>query len=64
MRAAIPDLAIRTTFIVGYPGETDEEFDALKQFATDLQFDRFGAFTYSYEASTPSATVAWQVPKR
>ncbi|MCO5183589.1 MAG: 30S ribosomal protein S12 methylthiotransferase RimO [Anaerolineae bacterium] len=63
MRAAIPDLAIRTTFIVGYPGETDEEFDALKQFATNLQFDRFGAFTYSYEASTPSATVAWQVPE-
>lgn len=63
MRNAIPDLTIRTTFIVGYPGETDEEFAALKQFATDLQFDRFGAFTYSYEASTPSATVSWQVPE-
>lgn len=63
MRMTIPDLAIRTTFIVGYPGETDEEFDALKQFAADLQFDRFGAFTYSYEASTPSATVSWQVPE-
>jgi ribosomal protein S12 methylthiotransferase len=63
MRATIPNLAIRTTFIVGYPGETDEEFAALKQFVTDLEFDRFGAFTYSYEASTPSATVAAQVPE-
>ena len=63
LRTAMPDIAIRTTFIVGYPGETDEEFEGLKQFVQDLQFDRFGAFTYSYEASTPSATVAWQVPE-
>lgn len=63
LRTAIPDIAIRTTFIVGYPGETDTEFANLKQFVRDLQFDRFGAFTYSYEASTPSATVAWQVPE-
>jgi ribosomal protein S12 methylthiotransferase len=61
MRSAMPDIAIRTTFIVGYPGETDEEFAALKQMILDLQFDRVGAFTYSYEASTPSATVSWQV---
>ncbi len=61
LRAAMPDIAIRTTFIVGYPGETDAEFDELKQFVQDLQFDRVGAFTYSYEASTPSATVSWQV---
>lgn len=63
LRSAMPDIAIRTTFIVGYPGETDEEFAGLKQFAQDLAFDRFGAFTYSYEASTPSATVSWQVPE-
>ena len=62
LRNAIPDIAIRTTFIVGYPGETDEEFEGLKTFVSDLQFDRVGAFTYSYEASTPSATVSWQVP--
>lgn len=62
LRTAIPDIAIRTTFIVGYPGETDEEFEGLKTFVSDLQFDRVGAFTYSYEASTPSATVSWQVP--
>ncbi|VAW43385.1 Ribosomal protein S12p Asp88 (E. coli) methylthiotransferase [hydrothermal vent metagenome] len=63
LRTAMSDIAIRTTFIVGYPGETDEEFDGLKQFVRDLQFDRFGAFTYSYEASTPSATASWQVPE-
>lgn len=62
LRAAMPDIAIRTTFIVGYPGETEGEFDELKQFVTDLRFDRVGVFTYSYEASTPSATVSWQVP--
>lgn len=62
LRSAMPDLAIRTTFIVGYPGETDEEFEQLKQFVRELRFDRVGAFTYSYEASTPSATVSWQVP--
>ncbi|MCB8966271.1 MAG: 30S ribosomal protein S12 methylthiotransferase RimO [Ardenticatenaceae bacterium] len=63
LRVAMPNLAIRTTFIVGYPGETDEEFAGLQQFVQDLQFDRVGAFTYSYEASTPSATVSWQVPQ-
>lgn len=63
LRTAMPDIAIRTTFIVGYPGETDEEFEGLKQFVSDLQFDRVGAFTYSYEASTPSSTVALQVPE-
>ncbi len=62
LRNAMPEIAIRTTFIVGYPGETDAEFDELKQFVTDLEFDRVGAFTYSYEASTPSASVSWQVP--
>ena len=63
LRGAMPDIAIRTTFIVGYPGETEAEFEGLKQFVRDLEFDRFGAFTYSYEASTPSATISWQVPE-
>jgi ribosomal protein S12 methylthiotransferase len=63
LRRAMPDIAIRTTFIVGYPGETEAEFEGLKQFVRDLEFDRFGAFTYSYEASTPSATISWQVPE-
>lgn len=61
MRVAMPDLAMRTTFIVGYPGETDEEFATLEQFVKDMQFDRVGAFTYSYEIGTPSATLPNQV---
>ncbi|MFN8562588.1 MAG: 30S ribosomal protein S12 methylthiotransferase RimO [Anaerolineae bacterium] len=61
MRTAMPDLAVRTTFIVGYPGETDEEFDGLLKFVRDLEFDRVGAFKYSYEIGTPSATLPGQV---
>jgi ribosomal protein S12 methylthiotransferase len=63
MRAAMPDLAIRTTFIVGYPGETDQEFDELMTFVRDLQFDRVGVFTYSFEENTPSADQANHVPE-
>ena len=63
MRAAMPDLAVRTTFIVGYPGETDEEFDALVKFVKDLQFDRVGCFTYSYEDHTPSAALPDHLPQ-
>jgi len=55
LREQMPQLAVRTTFIVGYPGETDEEFAGLMQFVQDLQFDRVGAFQYSYELGTPSA---------
>jgi len=62
LRQKLPGIAIRTTFIVGYPGETDEEFDALARFIQDMRFDRVGVFTYSYEESTPSARVSWQVP--
>jgi ribosomal protein S12 methylthiotransferase len=62
LRAAMPDIAIRTTFIVGYPGETDAEFEALCQFVRDLKFDRVGAFTYSFEPGTPSADLPDQLP--
>ncbi len=62
MRQAMPDLSVRTTFIVGYPGETDAEFDGLLKFVKDLEFDRVGAFKYSYEIGTPSATLPDQVP--
>jgi ribosomal protein S12 methylthiotransferase len=58
MRAAMPDLAIRTTFIVGYPGETESEFNELMGFVKDMQFDRVGVFTYSFEENTPSAEQA------
>ncbi len=61
MRAAMPDLAIRTTFIVGYPGETDEEFETLVKFVEEMRFDRVGCFTYSYEPGTPSADLPDQV---
>ncbi len=61
LRQWMPDIAIRTTFIVGYPGETEEEFEALLQFVRDLRFDRVGAFTYSYEVGTPSALLPDQI---
>jgi len=61
MRTVIPDLAVRTTFIVGYPGETDAEFEGLLTFVKDLEFDRVGAFKYSYEIGTPSAMLPDQV---
>jgi len=64
LRDAMPDIAIRTTFIVGYPGETEEEFEGLKEFVQDLRFDRVGVFTYSFEDSTPSARVSWRVPEK
>ncbi len=50
----IPDLTLRTTFIVGYPNETEKEFEELCQFVRDVKFDRFGVFTYSVEENTPS----------
>jgi ribosomal protein S12 methylthiotransferase len=63
LRRAVPDIAIRTTFIVGYPGETEEEFEALLRFVRDLEFDRVGCFTYSYEPETPSARHPGHLPE-
>ena len=62
MRAAMPDLAIRTTFIAGYPGETEAEFQALLDFVQELRFDRVGCFTFSYEPGTESAQYGDPVP--
>jgi ribosomal protein S12 methylthiotransferase len=62
MRSVMSDLAVRTTFIVGYPGETDAEFEGLLKFVQELEFDRVGAFKYSYEIGTPSAKLPNQVP--
>lgn len=62
MRAAMPGLAIRTTFIVGYPGETDEEFQALLDFVEEMRFDRVGAFQFSFEEGTASAPLGDPVP--
>ncbi len=63
MRTALPDLCVRTTYIVGFPGETDEEFKTLMDFNAEMQFDRVGVFTYSYEANTPSGALPDQVPE-
>jgi ribosomal protein S12 methylthiotransferase len=54
MRDAMPDLALRTTFIVGYPGETEEEFQTLLDFIKEIRFDRVGAFQFSFEPGTTS----------
>src|SRR2546427_140200 len=60
-RAAIPGLAVRTTVLVGFPGETEAAFGNLLEFVTDVGFDRLGVFTYSPEEGTPSVTYADQV---
>jgi ribosomal protein S12 methylthiotransferase len=62
MRAALPKLAIRTTFIVGYPGETEEEFQALMDFVEEMRFDRVGAFQFSFEPGTTSEPLGDPVP--
>ncbi|MFI3332042.1 MAG: 30S ribosomal protein S12 methylthiotransferase RimO [Rikenellaceae bacterium] len=55
LRAAIPDLVLRTTLLVGYPGESEEDFEELLQFVRDVRFDRLGVFPYSPEEGTYSA---------
>jgi ribosomal protein S12 methylthiotransferase len=57
LRDAMPDVALRTSFIVGYPGETEAEFDALLEFAAEVRFDRVGAFVFSPEAGTAAAAL-------
>jgi len=64
LREAMPDIAIRTTFIVGFPGETDEEFRALLDFLDEMQFDNVGMFTYSPEQGTPAADMPGQVSEK
>ena len=57
-REAVPEMAIRTTLIVGYPGETEEDFQALKEFVKAMRFDRLGCFTYSHEENTSAYELA------
>jgi ribosomal protein S12 methylthiotransferase len=52
IRAKVPDIAIRTTMLVGFPGETEEDFESLKSFIKEMRFERLGVFTYSHEDST------------
>ena len=63
LRTAMPDIAIRTTFIVGFPGETDTEFEELLDFASAAEFDRAGAFIYSPQEGTPAADMSEQIPE-
>ena len=62
LREGIPNLALRTTFITGFPGETDEQFEELLSFVEEAKFERVGVFTYSYEEHTPSSNFADHVP--
>lgn len=62
-REAMPEMAIRTTVIVGYPGETRADFEALKSFVKEMRFDRLGCFTYSHEENTTAYELKDDVPE-
>lgn len=64
MRSIVPDITLRTTFIVGFPGETEAEFEHLRDAVETLSFDRVGAFTYSDEEGTPAYDLEHKVAKR
>ncbi len=64
IRNKIPDSAIRTTLIVGYPGETDQDFKDLKKFIIESKFDRLGVFTYSHEEDTPAYLLKDNIPEK
>lgn len=63
LRREMPDIRLRTTMIVGFPGETEEEFQSVLDFAQKIRFDRLGAFAYSQEESTPAAQREDQIPE-
>jgi ribosomal protein S12 methylthiotransferase len=62
-RAIVPEMTIRTTLIVGYPGETEEDFQTLKQWVKDMRFERLGCFTYSHEENTHAYNLEDDVPE-
>lgn len=62
-RAAVPEMTIRTTLIVGYPGETEEDFETLKNWVMAMRFERLGCFTYSHEENTHAYTLDDDVPE-
>ncbi len=64
LREAVPDIMLRTTVIVGFPGETEEQFSELCEFIKETRFDRFGAFTYSPEEDTPAALLPDQIDEQ
>jgi ribosomal protein S12 methylthiotransferase len=63
LRREIPDIAIRTTLITGFPGETEEDHEDMLDFIDMMEFDRLGVFTYSAEEDTPAATMPNQIPE-
>ncbi len=63
LRREIPDIALRTTLITGFPGETKEQHEELMEFVDEMEFDRLGVFTYSPEEDTPAAGMPDQVPE-
>ena len=63
MRGVMPDLALRTTFLVGYPGETDAEYERLLRFVEEIRFDRLGVFCFSFEPGTASESLGDPVPE-
>ena len=63
LRKEIPDIALRTTLITGFPGETEAQHEELKDFVDEMEFDRLGVFTYSPEEDTPAATLPDQIPE-
>jgi ribosomal protein S12 methylthiotransferase len=63
LRSAIPNLVLRTTFIVGFPGETEAEFEELVEFVHQTRFERAGVFPYSFEPTTPSARLDGHLPE-
>ena len=63
-RKIVPGIAIRTTLIVGYPGETQEDFEILKQWVKDTKFDRLGCFTYSHEENTVAYDLEDNIPQK
>ena len=64
LRAACPEIIIRTTVIVGFPGETGEQFEELISYLADAKFERLGAFTYSKEEGTPASKLTGQIPEQ
>ena len=64
LRSAIPEIAIRTTLIVGYPGETEDDFNSLRGFVEEMKFDRLGIFTYSEEEGTGAAHLDDNIPRQ
>ncbi|MFM7836368.1 MAG: radical SAM protein, partial [Planctomycetaceae bacterium] len=63
LRERIPNVVLRTTFITGFPGETDEQFEELRKFVEEVRFERLGVFTYSLEPGTPAVRLDGHLPE-